>query len=66
LDVEEMLLKNQLSLQALLKKIRTRRIATEELVDIDPELESLRNLNTPADYHAALAAAGLADENRIS
>ncbi len=31
-----------------------------ELQSVDPELQSLVNVNTPAEYHAALRAAGLA------
>jgi molybdenum cofactor guanylyltransferase len=32
----------------------TRVVAAEELVDVDPTFQSLRNLNTPADYEEAL------------
>jgi len=35
--------------------VRTRRIAAEEMADVDPDLESLLNVNSPADYAAALA-----------
>jgi hypothetical protein len=31
--------------------------------EIDPDLLSLRNLNTPDDYRAALASAGFAEDN---
>ncbi len=34
-------------------------VDVEELREVDPELRSLRNLNTPEDHAAALAAAGL-------
>jgi molybdopterin-guanine dinucleotide biosynthesis protein A len=37
----------------------TRRVTREELVEVDPQLHSLANVNTPADYRAALAEAGL-------
>jgi len=43
----------------LLESIATRRIELAELSDIDPELESLFNLNESADYHNALLRAGL-------
>lgn len=37
----------------------TRRVSLEEIRTIDPELLSLRNVNTPEEYAAALAAAGI-------
>jgi hypothetical protein len=40
--------------------VRTDRVPVEQLRTVDPELRTLTNLNQPADYHAALAAAGLA------
>jgi molybdenum cofactor guanylyltransferase len=39
-------------------------IDVEDLRRIDPELDSLRNTNTPEDYQAALAVAGLAMEQQ--
>ena len=53
-----MLAANQLRVLDLLDRVRTRRVLPDELRDVDPELQSLRNLNTPTDYQAALAAAG--------
>ena len=41
----------------LFDAVPTRIVTTEELIDIDPPLQSLRNLNTPEDYQAALAEA---------
>jgi molybdopterin-guanine dinucleotide biosynthesis protein A len=38
--------------------VDTRRVEPRELVDVDPRLDSLKNVNYPADYLAALAAAG--------
>lgn len=43
----------------LLERCRTRVVASEELRRIDPELRSLCNTNTPEQYEAALAEAGL-------
>jgi molybdopterin-guanine dinucleotide biosynthesis protein A len=37
-------------------------VPIDELRAVDPDLESLRNMNTPEDYAAALRAAGLAAE----
>ncbi len=42
----------------LFDRVRTRRITAEELADVDPQLQSLVNLNTQEDYRAALAKAG--------
>lgn len=45
--------------RALLEKIRTCDISTEEIRAIDPLLHSLRNMNCPDDYAELLAIAGL-------
>jgi molybdopterin-guanine dinucleotide biosynthesis protein A len=39
--------------------LTTRVVTADELRDIDPDLTTLRNVNTPEDYRAALADAGL-------
>ena len=52
--VREMLAANRLRLMDLFDLVPTRVIGAEELADIDPELRSLRNVNTPAEYEAAL------------
>jgi molybdopterin-guanine dinucleotide biosynthesis protein A len=60
LAVAETLLANdRLRPLFLFEAVRTRRVTPKELVDVDPELRTLRNLNTPEDYRAALADAGL-------
>ncbi len=38
----------------LFEEVPTRIVQSEELADVDPTLQSLRNLNTPAEYEAAL------------
>lgn len=43
----------------LVQEVGARIVAEPELRDVDPGLESFRNCNTPEDYAAALAAAGL-------
>jgi molybdopterin-guanine dinucleotide biosynthesis protein A len=43
----------------LFEELPTRRVPVEELRDDDPRLDTLRNLNRPEDYFAALADAGL-------
>ena len=43
----------------LFDEVKTRKVPVDELREVDPELASLTNLNTPEDYLAALAVAGL-------
>ena len=43
----------------LFDAVRTRRVQPSEMLSVDPDLRTLRNLNTPDDYRAALADAGL-------
>lgn len=40
----------------LFEQVRTRIVGPAELADVDPEGESLRNVNTPQEYESALAA----------
>jgi molybdopterin-guanine dinucleotide biosynthesis protein A len=60
--VESLLSAGRLRPVFLFDRVRTRRVAAAELMDLDPGLESLWNVNTPADYAAALARAGFAGE----
>jgi molybdopterin-guanine dinucleotide biosynthesis protein A len=46
----------------LFNVVRTRRVRPEEMVSVDRDLRTLRNLNTREDYLAALADAGLHPE----
>lgn len=43
----------------LFDALPTRIVGSAELADVDPGFESLRNLNAPSDYEAALRDAGL-------
>jgi molybdopterin-guanine dinucleotide biosynthesis protein A len=45
-------------LNAIVKQLVTRRATEAELRTVDPDLRSLLNVNTPADYARALALAG--------
>jgi molybdenum cofactor guanylyltransferase len=54
--VEGMLGRNELRVTRLLDLSKTRRVRAEEVFDIDPELRSLRNLNTREEYDRALLA----------
>lgn len=47
-------------LAAFLDQVRTRRVTADELIDVDPCLLSLVNINTRDEYRAALTQAGLA------
>jgi molybdopterin-guanine dinucleotide biosynthesis protein A len=57
--VESLLAADRLRPVFLFDAVRTRRVKPEEMTVADPELRTLRNLNTPADYRAALADAGI-------
>ena len=56
---ERLLAADRLRPVFLFEAVRTRRVKPEEMVVVDPELKTLRNLNTPEDYRAALADAGI-------
>jgi molybdopterin-guanine dinucleotide biosynthesis protein A len=56
--VESLLAQDKLRPVFLFDAVRTRRVKAEEMRSVDPELKTLRNLNTPEDYAAALAEAG--------
>jgi molybdopterin-guanine dinucleotide biosynthesis protein A len=58
--VEELLAKNRLRPVFLFESVRTRRVRPDEIT-ADPELRTLRNLNTRDDYRSALADAGFSD-----
>ena len=55
---EALLAEDQLRVSHLFTRVRTRRVPTSEMTAVDPELQTLRNLNTKEDYAAALARAG--------
>ena len=57
-QIEALLAADRLRPVFLLDQVRTRRITTDELTMADPDLRSLANVNSPADYEAALAEAG--------
>jgi molybdopterin-guanine dinucleotide biosynthesis protein A len=56
--IEALLAKDRLRPVFLFDAVRTRRVRPEEMVSVDQELRTLRNLNTPEDYQAALSDAG--------
>lgn len=58
-QVEALLAEDRLRPVFLFDTVRTRRVRPEEMTAVDPQLRTLRNLNTRADYLEALAEAGL-------
>jgi molybdopterin-guanine dinucleotide biosynthesis protein A len=60
--VESLLAQDKLRPVFLFDAVRTRRVRPEEMVSVDPQLYTLRNLNTPEDYQAALSEAGFPRE----
>jgi molybdenum cofactor guanylyltransferase len=52
--VESLLAVDQVRPVFLFDRVRTRRVTADELRDVDPDLDSLNNLNTPTDYAATL------------
>jgi molybdopterin-guanine dinucleotide biosynthesis protein A len=64
--VSRLLTENRMRPFFLFEMVPTRIVDTDELIDVDPRLESLRNLNTPEDYEAAVRefAAENPDANR--
>jgi molybdopterin-guanine dinucleotide biosynthesis protein A len=57
--VERLLATDRLRPAYLFDTVRTRRVTVEELRDVDPDLDTLFNVNTPDDYHTALRRAGI-------
>ena len=60
-QVEALLAHDRLRPVFLFESVRTRRVRPVEMAAADPELRTLRNLNTRQDYLDALAIAGLDD-----
>jgi molybdopterin-guanine dinucleotide biosynthesis protein A len=58
-QVEALLAEDRLRPVFLFDTVRTRRVRPEEMTVVDPQLRTLRNLNTRADYLEALSEAGL-------
>ncbi len=59
-QVQTLLDTNCLRMQSLFESIATRAIWLDDLRDVDPQLDSLKNLNHYAEYLNALSDAGLA------
>ena len=57
--VHELLRQDRLRPVFLFDAVPTRVVEAHELCDVDPTFETLRNLNTPADYEQAMRDAGI-------
>jgi molybdopterin-guanine dinucleotide biosynthesis protein A len=58
-QVEALLAADRLRPVFLFEAVRTRRVQPAEVTSVDPQLLTLRNLNTHEDYLDALSSAGL-------
>ncbi|MCL6502614.1 MAG: molybdenum cofactor guanylyltransferase [Pirellulales bacterium] len=58
-EIEALLAADRLRPVYLFERVRVREVAPQELIDLDPTLATLRNLNDPQDYQRALEEAGL-------
>ena len=56
-DRDRLLAENRLRPFFLFEAVPTRVVGPDELRDVDPDFQTLRNLNTPEDYDAALREA---------
>jgi molybdopterin-guanine dinucleotide biosynthesis protein A len=57
--VEQLLAEDRLRTTVLFDRAPTRFVAAAELADVDADFQTLRNLNTPEEYEAALREVGL-------
>jgi molybdenum cofactor guanylyltransferase len=62
--IESLLAEDRLRPVFLFDTVRTRSVQPAEMTSVDPELRTLRNLNTREDYLEALSDAGLSRETR--
>jgi molybdopterin-guanine dinucleotide biosynthesis protein A len=63
-EIETLLAAGRLRPAFLFDEVRTRRVGAEELREADPDLQSLANVNTPLEHHAALRRAGLEEDRQ--
>jgi molybdopterin-guanine dinucleotide biosynthesis protein A len=65
-QIESLLARDKLRPVFLFDAVRTRRVSPQEMTGADPDLLTLRNLNTAEDYRQALEDAGLPIEPATS
>jgi molybdopterin-guanine dinucleotide biosynthesis protein A len=63
--VEALLAQDRLRPVFLFDAVRTRRVQPAEMMSADPDLQTLRNLNTREEYLDALAIAGLGEKRQV-
>jgi molybdenum cofactor guanylyltransferase len=63
--VQRLLAEDRLRPFFLFEAVPTRVVEAAELADVDPALQTLRNLNTSEEYEAALRKAGFSEGNRL-
>jgi molybdopterin-guanine dinucleotide biosynthesis protein A len=63
--IEDLIAQDRMRPAFLFDRVSTNRVPAESLRVVDPQLQSLANLNRPEDYLAALAAAGFACPEEI-
>jgi molybdopterin-guanine dinucleotide biosynthesis protein A len=56
--LEKLLSQDRLRASELIESVRARLVEPGELIDVDPTLESLQNINTPQEYLAAVSGLG--------
>jgi len=64
-EVESLLAADRLRPVFLFERCETQELAVEQFLDVDPQLQSLRNVNQPADYISALRAASFTPTDEI-
>jgi molybdopterin-guanine dinucleotide biosynthesis protein A len=64
-EVEQLIADGRMRTAFLFDAVATRDVSPDEWQDVDPESKSLRNLNDPKDYLAALREAGFTPPDNI-
>ncbi len=59
--IDRMIAEGRFRASEIVDMVRAREVRADELRDVDPDLGTLANLNTPEEYRAALRRAGLAE-----
>jgi molybdopterin-guanine dinucleotide biosynthesis protein A len=59
--IERLLAADRLRPRFLFDEVRTLEVPVDDLRSVDPRLDTLRNLNRPEDYRAAVSSAGFAE-----
>jgi molybdenum cofactor guanylyltransferase len=60
--VDAMIVEGRFRAREIVQRVRAREVGADDLRDVDPDLDTLANLNTPDEYRAALLRAGFPAE----